>query len=76
MMEKTYNLGLIQQVRAYMERNHLSQNQLAAKGPASLCRGLGQASQGGLHHLALGQALAGVLGGGETQLGVEQPLAL
>lgn len=34
-MEKTYNLGLIQQVRAYMERNHLSQNQLAAKAGLS-----------------------------------------
>lgn len=30
-MEKTYNLDLIQQIRAYMEQNHLSQNQLAAK---------------------------------------------
>ena len=55
---------------------HAAENQLAAKGPAPLCRGLGQAGQGGLHHLALGQALAGVLRGGETQLGVEQPLAL
>ena len=53
---------------------HAAENQLAAKGPAPLCRGLGQAGQGGLHHLALGQALAGVLAGGKAQLGVEEPL--
>ena len=49
---------------------HAAEDQLAeALSPSGL-----PAGEGGLHHLALDQALAGVLAGSEPQLGVEEPL--